>query len=118
MEAKNGLENYLYSLRGTLRDEKVAAKLSADDKRRMQEIVDGAVRWLDGNQTAEKEEFEDKQKEVEGVCQPIITAMYQQARARRSAGLPTCLLAAAGARQHDGGRRVFFFLAMRGAWAA
>lgn len=34
------------------------------------------IRWLDANQLAEKEEFEDKQKDLEKVCSPIITKMY------------------------------------------
>merc|ERR1711872_46969 len=38
---------------------------------------DEAIKWLDGNQTAEKDEYEDKQKEVESICNPIISKMYQ-----------------------------------------
>merc|ERR1712200_19269 len=38
---------------------------------------DEAIKWLDANQLAEVEEFSDKQKEVEGVCNPIITKLYQ-----------------------------------------
>jgi len=34
------------------------------------------IKWLDANQLAEKEEFEDKQKELEKICNPIITKMY------------------------------------------
>ena len=30
--AKNGLENYAYSLRSTLRDEKISAVISEEDK--------------------------------------------------------------------------------------
>ncbi|GAU11828.1 hypothetical protein TSUD_75800 [Trifolium subterraneum] len=45
--------------------------------------VKEALEWLDDNQTVEKEEFEEKLKEVEAVCNPIITAVYQ-----RSGGAP------------------------------
>merc|ERR1719482_1221281 len=68
VEAKNALENYCYSMKNTLDDEKVKDK----------EAVDGALSWLEGNQMAEKEEFEDKRKEVEGICTPIMTAMYSE----------------------------------------
>lgn len=77
-------------MRGTLRDTAVQSKLSPDDKRRLQESVDGALHWLESNQLAEKEEFEDKMREVEGVCQPVITAMHQQARGKQ--GRNECLL--------------------------
>ena len=41
--------------------------------------VEETITWLDGNQTAEVDEFEDKQKELEGICNPIISKMYQGA---------------------------------------
>merc|ERR550539_1601971 len=40
---------------------------------------DEAIKWLDANQLAEVDEFQDKQKEVEGICNPIITKLYQDA---------------------------------------
>jgi len=76
IEAKNGLENYAYSMRNTINDEKVAGALSADDKKTIEEAVNTAVEWIEANQLAEKEEFEHKQKELEGVCNPIIQKMY------------------------------------------
>ncbi|CAA7055016.1 unnamed protein product [Microthlaspi erraticum] len=52
-------------------------KLSAGDKKKIEDLVDEAIQWLDGNQMAEAEEFEDKMKELESVCNPIISKMYQ-----------------------------------------
>jgi L1 cell adhesion molecule like protein len=78
IEAKNGLENYAYSLRNTVRDDKVASKLSSDDKDQLNKIIDDTIHWLDANQSAEKEEFESKQKALEGVAMPIMTRLYQQ----------------------------------------
>jgi len=79
VEAKNQLENYAYSMRNTIREEKVSQILSPEDKSTIEKAVDEAIHWLDANQLAEVEEFEHKQKEVEGVCNPILTKMYQQA---------------------------------------
>merc|ERR1712137_361355 len=77
-EAKNALENYCYSMKNTLDDEKVKDKISEDDKKKASEAIDEALKWLEGNQLAEKEEFEHKRKEIEGICTPIMTAMYSQ----------------------------------------
>ena len=44
----------------------------------MEEALKEALEWLDENQTAEKEEYEEKLKEVEAVCNPIISAVYQR----------------------------------------
>lgn len=79
IEAKNQLENYAYSMRNTIEDEKMANALSEDDKTAIKDAVSKTIEWLDANQLAEKEEFEHKMKELEGVCNPIITKMYQGA---------------------------------------
>merc|ERR1719498_340129 len=60
VEAKNALENYCYSMKSTLDDEKVKDKISEDDKSKATSALDAALSWLEGNQMAEKEEFEDK----------------------------------------------------------
>ncbi|KAK7265176.1 hypothetical protein RJT34_32792 [Clitoria ternatea] len=79
VEAKNSLENYAYNMRNTIKDEKIGGKLSPDDKQKIEKAVEDAIQWLDGNQLAEVDEFEDKQKELEGICNPIIAKMYQGA---------------------------------------
>ena len=79
IEAKNGLENYAYNMKNTMNDENVGGKIDADDKAKIMAAVEETITWLDGNQTAEVDEFEDKQKELEGICNPIISKMYQGA---------------------------------------
>ena len=85
ISAKNGLESYCFNMKTTIDDEKMADKLAADDKKKIQDKCDEAIKWLDANQLAEVEEFQDKQKEVEAVCNPIITKLYQSAG---GAGMP------------------------------
>jgi heat shock protein 1/8 len=77
VDAKNGLENYAYNMKNTIRDDKISGQLSADDKQKIEKAVESAIQWLDQNQLAEVDEFEDKQKELEGICNPIIARMYQ-----------------------------------------
>ncbi|XP_061347551.1 heat shock 70 kDa protein isoform X1 [Gastrolobium bilobum] len=77
VEAKNSLENYAYNMRNTIKDEKIGGKLSPDEKEKIEKAVEDAIQWLEGNQLAEVEEFEDKQKELEGICNPVIAKMYQ-----------------------------------------
>ncbi|XP_027122715.1 heat shock 70 kDa protein-like [Coffea arabica] len=79
VEAKNSLENYAYNMKNTVRDEKFAGKLDPSDKQKIEKAIDEAIEWLDGNQLAEVDEFEDKQKELEALCNPIIAKMYQGA---------------------------------------
>merc|ERR1711880_37288 len=72
VEAKNSLENYAFQIRNSVNDEKLAGKISEEDKTKILDAVSSTTSWLDSNQTAEKEEFEAKQKELEGICLPIL----------------------------------------------
>merc|ERR1712212_928116 len=79
VSAKNELESYCFNMKTTLDDEKVKDKISEDDAKTITDKCDEAIKWLDANQLAEIDEFKDKQKEVESVCNPIITKLYQDA---------------------------------------
>jgi L1 cell adhesion molecule like protein len=77
VDAKNALENYAYSLKNTMGEEKVADKLDASDRESLTKKIDESIKWLESNGNAEVEEFEAKQKELEGVAMPIMTKLYQ-----------------------------------------
>ncbi|KAH1115250.1 hypothetical protein J1N35_008628 [Gossypium stocksii] len=77
--AKNELENYAYNIRNTIKNDKISSKLPATDKKKIEDAIEEAIQWLDGNQLAEVDEFKDKMKELEGICNPIIAKMYQGA---------------------------------------
>ncbi|KAI3872049.1 hypothetical protein MKW92_042193 [Papaver armeniacum] len=64
-------------MRNTINDEKIAGKLEPADKKKIEVAIESAIRWLDNNQLAEAEEFDDKVKELESLCNPIIARMYQ-----------------------------------------
>jgi len=77
--AKNALESYAFNMKSTVEDEKLKDKLSEGDRKTILDKCSEIIRWLDSNQLADKEEFEHKQKEIEGICTPIITKLYQGA---------------------------------------
>jgi len=79
VDAKNGLENYAYNMKNTISDEKVADKIDPEDKKKIETAIEETISWLDNNQLAEIDEFEDKTKELEGLCNPIIQKMYAAA---------------------------------------
>lgn len=79
IDARNGLETYVYNMKNQISDkDKLADKLESDEKEKIEAAVKEALEWLDENQSAEKEDYDEKLKEVEGVCNPIITAVYQR----------------------------------------
>merc|ERR1712013_845504 len=74
--AKNGLESFIFNMQSSLDGTEVKSKLSKEELSSVQAKLEDALRWLDSNQLAEKEEFVDKQKEVEEVTRPIMAKIY------------------------------------------
>ncbi|KAM9801670.1 heat shock cognate 71 kDa protein-like [Neosynchiropus ocellatus] len=77
--AKNNLESYAFQMKSFVEDDKVKGKISDEDKNKILEKSKEVIAWLDLNQSAEKEEFDHQRKEMESVCNPIVTKMYQDA---------------------------------------
>jgi len=77
--AKNGLESYIFNLKSSLDNQEIKSKLSSEELSGAQTALDEALKWMDSNQLAEKEEFEDKQKELERMSKPIMDKIYGQA---------------------------------------
>ncbi|KAL3917421.1 MAG: hypothetical protein SGILL_004723 [Bacillariaceae sp.] len=75
IEAKNGLENYCYSLKSSISGEEVEGKIDPTDKSTLEAKIDETISWLDSNPSGEKEEYEEKQKALEAVAMPILQKM-------------------------------------------
>ncbi|EGF83438.1 70 kDa heat shock protein 3 [Batrachochytrium dendrobatidis JAM81] len=86
VQSKNALESYAYNLRNTLQDEKVGGKLEAADKTKLEAAIDEAIKWLDRNHEADKEEYEHHQKELEKVANPIMMKLYSAGGAPGAGG--------------------------------
>jgi len=81
VDARNALESYCYSMKNSIEDsEKLADKLSSDDKETIKEAVEEALSWLGSNGDASKEAYQDKLKEVEKICNPIVSSVYKGAQ--------------------------------------
>merc|ERR1711967_151737 len=78
IDARNGLESYLYNLKNTLEDDEkgVADNISAEDKKELQDMIDETLDWMDENPEADKEDYDEKMKEVEQIANPIMRNVY------------------------------------------
>jgi len=79
VEAKNALENYCFSLKSSISEE---STLDPSDKTTLESKIEETTKWLDENQNAEKEEFEQQQKALSEVATPILQ------KAASSGGMP------------------------------
>merc|ERR1712209_148437 len=79
VEARNELESYAYSLKNQVNDkDKLGAKITDEDKEKIEEAVNEKISWLEENQEADGEDFKAQKKELEDTVQPIIAKLYQQ----------------------------------------
>ena len=46
IQAKNSLENYYYSLKNSLNDEKLAGKIEESDKKTVMDKIEETIKWL------------------------------------------------------------------------
>merc|ERR1711959_82818 len=87
IDAKNQFENYIYQMKNSIEDkDKLAEKLSDEDKSTIKDALTDAQDWLNANADAEKDDFEEKLKELQGTCDPIIKKVYQEKGGQGGAG--------------------------------
>ena len=72
--ARNQLENYIFSVKQSIGDSD--DELSTQDKDDVSKACEELLKWLDQNLLAEKEEYEDKMKELKKICTPIMTKLH------------------------------------------
>ncbi len=76
VEARNGLESYLYNVRNTLREDKVKDKLGAEEVSSAESDIDSELNWLSSHEDATADEFKEKQKQVEEKFRPLMMKLY------------------------------------------
>jgi len=65
IDARNQYENYIYQMKNSVEDkDKLAEKIADEDKSKIKDALTDSTDWLNANQDAEKEDFEDKLKEL------------------------------------------------------
>lgn len=86
VEAKNALENYIFQVKTFVNDEKIADKISSEDKTTITDACAETSQWLDANVSEEKEAFEDRQKQLENIAMPIMQKMSEASGGGASGG--------------------------------
>merc|ERR1712176_1480106 len=72
---KNALENYCFSLKSSISGIEVQSKMSESDKSLLESKIDDTIQWLDENQNAEIEEYQEKQTALTEIATPILQSM-------------------------------------------
>jgi len=78
ISAKNSLESFIFNMKSSFDQSEVKSKLSEEEINSAQSKLNDALKWLDSNQLGEKEEFTEKQRELEEITGPLMAKIYQQ----------------------------------------
>ncbi|BFZ23900.1 hypothetical protein BsWGS_26939 [Bradybaena similaris] len=80
--ARNQLENYIFSVKQAV--DAAGDKLSSSDKDTVLNACNDALKWLDSNSLAEKEEFEDRLKEIQKTSSSVMAKLHSQGQSGSS----------------------------------
>ncbi len=75
VEARNGLESYLYNVRNSVREDKVKEKLGADAAT-VEQVVEDGLAWLADHTDATTDEYKEQQTKAESAVKPIMMKLY------------------------------------------
>ena len=75
--ARNGLENYSFSVQNAVRD--YGDKLQKDDKEKVEKKIEEVLSWLEKNGLANKEEYKYELEELQRVCSPVMAQLHGKA---------------------------------------
>jgi heat shock protein 1/8 len=78
VEERNNLENYIYSVKSTLDNEKLRDQFSEEDRTSIEAQITEKQSWLDEHQNEDAEVYENKRKEIETIYNPIMKAIYEK----------------------------------------
>ncbi|CAF3896410.1 unnamed protein product [Rotaria sp. Silwood1] len=73
IQAKNSLESYCFDMKTKINNGQLRDKIDSNNKKKIINTIEYTLEWIECNQFAEKEEFEQKFKEVEVICLSVIT---------------------------------------------
>jgi heat shock protein 1/8 len=73
--AKNKLETYVYSVKQAI-NETQSNNISSSDKKTVLDACEKEIKWMDSNQTAEKDEFDYHYNEISRKCSPIMSKLH------------------------------------------
>jgi len=77
IDARNGLENYIYSVKNSTDDANVKEKLSEEERSTIEEACKESLAWLESANT-ETADYAAQQKKLEGIVAPIVSKLYGQ----------------------------------------
>jgi len=78
IDAKNGLENYLYNLKNSIVKKDDSPPVLDEIKAELDPLIEEGIKWMEENNKADIDTYKTKQKELEAVINPLMQKLYSQ----------------------------------------
>jgi L1 cell adhesion molecule like protein len=78
IDAKNGLENYLYNLKNSIVKKDDSPPILDEIKAELDPLIEESIKWMEENNKADIDTYKTKQKELETIINPLIQKLYSQ----------------------------------------
>jgi len=88
IEAKNGLENYLYNLKNSMTKREGSPAILDEVKEELDPIIEEGLKWLEENDKQDTDVYKEKQKELEAKVNPLMQKLYSQGMPQPSGDTP------------------------------
>jgi len=90
IDARNGFENYVYSVKSSASEPGMQEKLSESDRSAIEDACKASLEWMEsvGHHDTDASEYEAQQKKLEGIVSPIISKLYAGSNGEMPGGMP------------------------------
>jgi len=78
IDAKNGLENYLYNLKNSIIKKDDSPPILDEIKAELDPLIEEGIKWMEENNKADIDTYKTKQKELETIINPLMQKLYSQ----------------------------------------
>eukprot|EP00758_Cryptobia_borreli_P015718 Tbor_TRINITY_DN6046_c4_g4::TRINITY_DN6046_c4_g4_i2::g.10346::m.10346/K03283/HSPA1s; heat shock 70kDa protein 1/2/6/8 len=75
---RNTLENFIFSMLDTMNNKEVMEEIDPVERNTIMGLCNKHMGWLDGNPSAEVDEYKAKVKEIESVAHPVLQVYYKK----------------------------------------
>jgi L1 cell adhesion molecule like protein len=90
IDARNGFENYVYSVKSSASEPGMQEKLSESDRSAIEDACKASLEWMEsvGHHDTDASEYEAQQKKLEGIVSPIISKLYTGSNGEMPGDMP------------------------------
>lgn len=77
VNARNRFESYIYSVRSLIKSENQGPKLSAENRKIIDKLIQEMLVWIESNSNAEVDDYNEKMEEFQNLMHPFMVGSHR-----------------------------------------